>query len=62
LNFAKSVLDTVRNRSFEKNLAARVKLPYTDWWYQQNNNVFLKEENLPRNKEENLSKKSEVVN
>ncbi len=43
LNFAKSVLDTVRNRSFEKNLAARVKLPYTDWWYQQNNNAFLKE-------------------
>lgn len=43
LNFAKSVLDTVRNRSFEKNLAARVKLPYTDWWYQQNNGAFLKE-------------------
>lgn len=43
LNFAKSVLDTVRNRSFEKNLAARVKLPYTDWWYKQKNNAFLKE-------------------
>ncbi len=43
LNFAKSVLDTIRNRSFEKNLAARVKLPYTDWWYQQNNSTFLKE-------------------
>ncbi len=43
LNFAKSVLDTVRNRSFEKNLAKRVKLPYTDWWYGQNNSTFLKE-------------------
>lgn len=45
LNFAKSVLDTVRNRSFEKNLAARVKLPYTNWWYQQKNMAFLKEAN-----------------
>lgn len=43
LSFAKSVLDTVRNRSFEKNLAARVKLPYTDWWYKQDNGTFLKE-------------------
>lgn len=43
LNFAYSVLDTVRNRSFEKNLAARVKLPYTDWWYQQKNSTFLRE-------------------
>jgi nitrogenase molybdenum-iron protein alpha chain len=45
LSFAKSVLDTVRNRSFEKNLAARVKLPYTDWWYTQNNALMLKEVN-----------------
>jgi nitrogenase molybdenum-iron protein alpha chain len=43
LNFAYSVLDTIRNRSFEKNLAARVKLPYTDWWYSQGNETFLKE-------------------
>ena len=44
LSFAKTVLDTVRNRSFEENLAARVKLPYTDWWYSQKNDAFLKEE------------------
>lgn len=44
LNFAYSLLDTIRNRSFEKNLAARTKLPYTDWWYKQNNATFLKEE------------------
>jgi nitrogenase molybdenum-iron protein alpha chain len=44
LNFAYSVLDTIRNRSFEKNLAARVKLPYTEWWYKQDNATFLKEE------------------
>lgn len=42
LNFAHSVLDTIKNRSFEKNLAKRVKLPYTDWWYQQENSTFLK--------------------
>jgi len=44
LNFAYSVLDTIKNRSFEKNLAARVKLPYSKWWYQQKNSTFLKEE------------------
>lgn len=44
LNFAYSILDTVRNRSFEKNLAKRVRLPYTDWWYKQNHSSFLKEE------------------
>ncbi|MBP2643320.1 MAG: oxidoreductase/nitrogenase component 1 [Firmicutes bacterium] len=43
LDFAQSVLDTIRNRSFEKNLAARTKLPYTDWWYQQENAALLKE-------------------
>lgn len=60
LNFAKSVLDTVRNRSFEKNLAARVKLPYTDWWYQQNNSSLLKGENLLESKEGNLQNSKEV--
>ncbi|MCH3963705.1 MAG: nitrogenase [Clostridium sp.] len=42
LNFAYSVLDTIKNRSFEKNLASRVKLPYTDWWYKQKNSAFFK--------------------
>ena len=41
LEFARTILDTIRNRSFEKNLARRVKLPYTDWWYQQNVDEFL---------------------
>ncbi len=43
LEFAKAVLDSIHNRSFEKNLAKRVKLPYTDWWYKQNVNTFLEE-------------------
>lgn len=44
LKFAKLIRDTVTNRSFEKNLAARIKLPYTKWWYEQNADKFIKEE------------------
>ncbi len=44
LEFAKTILDSIRNRSFEKNLASRVKLPYTDWWYQQNVDSFFEAE------------------
>jgi nitrogenase molybdenum-iron protein alpha chain len=44
LDFANTILDTIRNRSFEKNLAARITLPYSDWWYKQDNATFLKEE------------------
>ncbi|HWQ72713.1 MAG TPA: nitrogenase component 1 [Desulfitobacteriaceae bacterium] len=43
LNFAYTILDTIKNRSFEKNLVARIKLPYTDWWYQQDSATFIKE-------------------
>lgn len=45
LSFAKLIRDTVTNRSFEKNLAARIKLPYTKWWYEQNADKFIKDEN-----------------
>ncbi|MDR2601915.1 MAG: nitrogenase [Spirochaetaceae bacterium] len=41
LNLAQYIYDTIRNRSFEKNLAARIKLPYTKWWYEQNNDAML---------------------
>lgn len=41
LEFAQSILDSIHNRSFEKNLARRVKLPYTEWWYKQNVDKFL---------------------
>lgn len=41
LEFAQSILDSIHNRSFEKNLARRVKLPYTEWWYKQNVDAFL---------------------
>ncbi|MFP3043532.1 nitrogenase [Treponema primitia] len=41
LNFAQSIADTIHNRSFEKNLASRIKLPYTSWWYTQQNDAML---------------------
>lgn len=41
LSFAHQVLNTITNRSFEKNLATRVKLPYTKWWFEQNNYEFI---------------------
>ena len=44
LSFAKLIRDTVTNRSFEKNLAVCIKLPYTKWWYEQNADKFIKEE------------------
>ena len=43
LEFAKTILDAVKNRSFEENLARRSKLPYTDWWYKQDVATFLEE-------------------
>ncbi len=43
LEFAQAILDSINNRSFETNLARRVKLPYTDWWYEQNVDKFLEE-------------------
>lgn len=44
LDFAYTILDTIKNRSFEKNLAARITLPYSDWWYEQDNATFFKED------------------
>jgi nitrogenase molybdenum-iron protein alpha chain len=44
LNFGMSILDVVTNRSYTENLSKRVKLPYTDWWFKQNNDHFLDKE------------------
>lgn len=56
LEFAQAILDSIHNRSFEKNLARRVKLPYTDWWYKQSVDSFLEEANPPKMKEANPPK------
>lgn len=44
LDFAYMILDKIKNRSLEQNLASRVELPYTDWWYGQDVAHFYKEE------------------
>lgn len=41
LEFARAILDAVKNRSFEENLARRTKTPYTNWWYEQKADAFL---------------------
>lgn len=46
LNFAQYIADSIKNRSFEKNLAARVRLPYTDWWYKNSSDSMLRKETL----------------
>jgi nitrogenase molybdenum-iron protein alpha chain len=43
LEFAKTIVDAIKNRSFEENLAKRTRLPYTDWWYKQDVDTFLEE-------------------
>ncbi|HWR56468.1 MAG TPA: nitrogenase component 1 [Negativicutes bacterium] len=44
LDFGYLLLDAVTNRSLAKNLASRLKLPYTGWWLRQNGFRFLAEE------------------
>lgn len=44
IDFGHRLNDAVTNRSLARNLAKRIKLPYTDWWMQQNTFAFLAEE------------------
>ncbi|MCX7923557.1 MAG: nitrogenase [Clostridia bacterium] len=44
IDFGYRLIDAVTNRSLAKNLSARVKLPYTDWWLSQDGFSFLQEE------------------
>ena len=44
VNFGTWISDVVTNRSFTENLSKRVKLPYTDWWFKQQNDHFLAKE------------------
>ncbi|TWH47540.1 nitrogenase component 1 [Sporomusa sp. KB1] len=43
IDFGYRIVDALTNRSLAKNLAARVKLPYTDWWLQQDSFSLLQE-------------------
>jgi nitrogenase molybdenum-iron protein alpha chain len=44
VDFGYRIIDALTNRSLAKQLAARVKLPYTDWWLQQDSFALLQEE------------------
>ncbi|MDR0817042.1 MAG: nitrogenase [Clostridiales Family XIII bacterium] len=35
IEFGRQIKDVMLNRNFEKKLAAKTKLPYTDWWIEQ---------------------------
>jgi nitrogenase molybdenum-iron protein alpha chain len=43
LALANMIIDSVTNRSFEENLAAHAKLPYTSWWLEQDHTAIYKE-------------------
>ncbi len=43
VDFGYRIIDSLANRSLAKNLAARIKLPYTDWWLAQDSFSLLKE-------------------
>jgi nitrogenase molybdenum-iron protein alpha chain len=41
LDFGERIIDALTNNSLAKNLAQRIKLPYTDWWFEQDPFTFL---------------------
>ncbi|MFP3153818.1 nitrogenase [Lachnospiraceae bacterium ZAX-1] len=43
LTLANMIVDSITNRSFEANLAAHAKLPYTSWWLKQEHTAMYKE-------------------
>lgn len=44
VNFGWRIADALTNRRFIENLSQRVRLPYQEWWYQQNPYHFLADE------------------
>lgn len=44
VNFGWRIVDALSNRRFVTNLSRRVRLPYQDWWFEQNPYHFLAEE------------------
>ena len=44
VNFGYRIIDALTNRHFVNKLAERVKLPYTNWWYEQDAYAFLERE------------------
>ncbi len=46
VNFGYRIIDSLTNRNFVTKLAERVKLPYTNWWFEQDPYSFLEREAL----------------
>ncbi len=44
VNFGWRIIDSLTNRRFVENLAARISLPYTPWWFEQEPHAFLEKE------------------
>ncbi|MNI90858.1 hypothetical protein D3C73_1484380 [compost metagenome] len=44
LDFGERIIDALTNNSLANNLAQRIKLPYTDWWFEQEPFTFLESE------------------
>lgn len=44
LDFGHRIIDALTNNSLARNLAKRIKLPYTDWWYDQEPFKYLESE------------------
>lgn len=45
IDFGHRIIDALTNNSLARNLAKRVKLPYTDWWLEKEPFEFLESEN-----------------
>jgi nitrogenase molybdenum-iron protein alpha chain len=45
IDFGHRIIDTLANNSLAVNLAKRIRLPYTDWWYEQDPFTFMESEN-----------------
>ena len=43
VTFGHRIADTLSNRQFANRLAGRLKLPYSEWWLNQETFKFLKE-------------------
>jgi len=49
IDFGYRIIDALTNNSLARNLSKRIKLPYTDWWFEQEPFEFLMDEELKKN-------------
>ena len=49
IDFGYRIIDVLTNNSLARNLSKRIKLPYTEWWFEQEPFEFLEDEELKKN-------------